>query len=73
MYNSHDIIEYMVMMIGMFAKKYNMSTQEAQCYLSRYGALNLIQEHYGIMHTQTFEDMIDGITAFCKRNGGCPL
>lgn len=70
MYNMHDIVEYMVMMIDLFARKYNISAQEAQSYLGRYGALNLIKDHYGIMHTQTFEDMIDSISIFCKRKGG---
>lgn len=70
MYNLRDIVEYMVMLIGSFAKRYNISCQEAQSYLSRYGALDMIQSHYGIMHTQRFEDMVEGLSAFCKRKGG---
>ena len=34
------------------------------------GALDMIQSHYGIMHTQRFEDMVEGLSAFCKRKGG---
>ncbi len=58
------------MLIGSFAKRYNISYQEAQSYLSSYGALDMIQSHYGIMHTQRFEDMVEGLSAFCKRKGG---
>lgn len=70
MYDLRDIVEYMVILIGSFAQRYNISDQEAQAYLSRYGALDMIQTHYGIMHTQRFEDMVEGLTVFCKRNGG---
>lgn len=70
MYDLREIVEYMVILIGSFAKRYNISDQEAQAYLSRYGALDMIQTHYGIMHTQRFEDMVEGLTVFCKRNGG---
>ena len=70
MYKLHDIVEYIVMLIGLFAKKYHISEREAQNYLSHYGALDMIQKHYGVMHTQRFEDMIEGLTKFCQRNGG---
>jgi hypothetical protein len=27
-------------------------------------------EHYDILHTLSFRDMVDGLAAYCKRQGG---
>lgn len=58
------------MLIEVFAKRFNITTQEAQHYLSKYNAFELIQKHYGMMHTQTFEDMTEMLALYCRRKGG---
>lgn len=70
MYNIQDIAEYAVMLIEVFAKRFNITLQEAQRYLSRYNALELVQKHYSTMHTQTFEDMAEALAVYCHRKGG---
>lgn len=70
MYSIKDIAEFVVIMIEMFAHHYNLSLQEAESYLSRHGALELTQKHYGIMHTLRFEDNVESLANYCKRKGG---
>ena len=70
MYNIKDITEFVVVMIEMFARRYRLSLQEAESYLSRHGALELAQKHYGIMHTLRFEDNVESLASYCRRMGG---
>ena len=70
MYSIKDIAEFVVIMIEMFAHRYNLSLQEAESYLSRHGALELTQKHYGIMHTLRFEDNVESLANYCRRMGG---
>lgn len=70
MYNIKDIAEFIVIMIEMFARRYKLSLQEAEHYLSQHGALELTQKHYGIMHTLRFEDNVESLANYCRRMGG---
>ena len=70
MYNIKDVTEFVVIMIAMFARRYRLSLQEAESYLSRHGALELVQKHYGIMHTLRFEDNVESLASYCRRMGG---
>ena len=44
-------IEYIVMLVSEFAKRYRMSSQEALNYLLRYKGVDLCDAHYNVMHT----------------------
>ena len=36
-----------------------------------YGMLpNIVDEFYGVEHTQSFEDVVDDLTLYCHKNGG---
>ena len=70
MYKIKDIAEFTVIMIEMFARRYQLSLQEAESYLSRHGALDLAQKHYGIMHTLRFSDNVESLASYCKSKGG---
>lgn len=65
-----DKIEYMVALIAEFSKKYQLTTSQAARYMSRWGAIELCEKHYGIMHTLPWNDNIDSIAAYCRRQGG---
>lgn len=56
--------------ISEFAKTYSLTSSQAYHYLERYNAIDFIDRHYGIAHTQRFEDVITDITAYCQRFGG---
>ena len=65
-----DIIEYLVMFVRLFAKRFSLTDSEAFMYMKRFGGINLVIEHYDIMHTLSMNDTIDDMSTFCRRFGG---
>lgn len=65
-----NIVEYIVILVSEFAKKYSLSNKQAFNYISQHGGVKLVEDNYEIMHTLTFEDAIEGLSSFCRRNGG---
>lgn len=63
-------IEYLVMLIAEFAKRYHITSQEAFRYLRRYKGFDLCDVHYGIMHTLSLDENLDSLYRYCKKNGG---
>ena len=63
-------IEYIVLLVAVFASRSNVTEQQAYRYLSQYGALALCDKHYGIMHTLSLEENIDTLKDYCQRKGG---
>ncbi len=65
-----DIAEYIVMLIASFARHYKVTDVEAYAYLNHYGAIQWAHDFYDVMHTQSFDDMVDAAAAYCRRKGG---
>ena len=63
-------IEYMVALVAEFAKRYQLTDAQAAHYMSRWGAIELCEKHYGIMHTLPWSDNIESIATYCRRQGG---
>ena len=57
-------------LIAAFASHYAMTEVEAYRYLNRYGAIKVAHDFYDVMHTQSFEDMVQSMTTYCHRKGG---
>jgi hypothetical protein len=70
MYNTADKLEWLMIFIYEFGQKYHLSRLQAFRYLKRYHAIAFIDQHYGFIHTQSFEDMIEDISVYCRKNGG---
>ena len=70
MYSINDITEYSVMLIRKFAQHFGLTDRQAANYIERYGAISLLYDNYGIMHTLSFEDNVESIAAYCHRKGG---
>lgn len=62
--------EYFVAIISEFAKRKNLTDKQAYRYLKRYKAIDLIDRFYGVMHTQSFRDVINDLITFCQSQGG---
>ena len=62
--------EYIVVFISEFARKYKLTTLQAFRYLSRYKAIDLINEQYNILHTLDLYTNVEDIAAYCRRYGG---
>ena len=67
---TRDKIEYMVIMVNLFASHFRLSEVEAYRYISQYQGIELMDEFYDVMHTQSFPDMVDSLAKYCARNGG---
>lgn len=67
---TREKIEYIVMLVNMFARHFHLSEVEAYRYISRYQGIELIDEFYDVMHTQSFSDMVDSMAKYCAGNGG---
>ena len=72
MFSTKDISEYIVLLIAAFASHYQMTEVEAYRYLSRYGAIKVAHDFYDVMHTQSFDDMVQSMASYCHRKG-CEL
>ena len=70
MFSIKDISEYIVLLIAAFANHYSMTDAEAYRYLNRYGAIKVAHDFYDVMHTQSFDDMVQSMASYCRRKGG---
>lgn len=65
-----DKIEYTVALVSDFAKKYSLSETDAFNYLDKFEAISFIDEHYNVAHTLSFEEMVENVAIYCRKNGG---
>lgn len=70
MFSVKEISEYIVALIAAFAKHYSITEAEAYSYLNSYGAIKVAHDFYDVMHTQTFDDMVQSMASYCSRKGG---
>ena len=70
MFSYKDISEYIVALIAAFASHYSMTDAEAYRYLSQHGAIKVMHDYYDVMHTQSFDDMVQSMASYCQRKGG---
>lgn len=65
-----DKIEYIIMLIKLFAKRFGLSYMQAFQYISLHEGIEYAEKHYNILHTLSFDDQVDGLAAFCHKKGG---
>ena len=65
-----DKAQYIVALIEEFAAHFGLTTTQAVQYLSRYKALELYERQYGYLHTQDYEQVVDDLSDYCRRQGG---
>ena len=65
-----DKIEYIIMLIKLFAKHFGLSYMQAFRYISLHDGIEYAEKHYNILHTLSFEDQVAGLAAFCHKKGG---
>ena len=64
-HNIKDKIEWTIIFVWEFGRKYGLTMKQAFNYLSRFKGI-----HYGYVHTQSFASMVDDIAEYCHRHGG---
>ena len=69
-YNIGDILEYIIALVNEFAKKFSLTEKQAYRYIRMYKGVAFIEQNYGIIHTLDFNEAVDSIALYCRRNGG---
>ena len=69
-YAVSDKLEWTVVFILEFGRRYGLTMKQAFGYLSRFKAIDFIDRHYDYVHTQSFASIIDDMTEYCQRKGG---
>lgn len=67
---SEHKISFLVALISEFGQRFSLSNVDSYRYINKYGGVQMFLEHYDILHTLSFRDMVDGLAAYCKRQGG---
>lgn len=63
-------VSYIIAVINEFAMAHTLNSQQAYRYLLRYKGLEFVDKYYDIEHTLSFEEVVEDLTDFCRRNGG---
>lgn len=63
-------IEYIIMLIKLFARHFGLSFQQAYRYVSIHQGIEYVEQHYNVLHTLSFEDQVEGLATYCHKKGG---
>ena len=69
-YSLSDIIEYTVILIAEFAKKFKLTDVEAYRYMHLHDAINYVKDNYGALHTLSFDQAVEFVQTRCRTKGG---
>lgn len=67
---TNNMIDFWVVLVNEFAKHYNLTQKQAYRYISQHNGVEMFENCYGFLHTQSFHDMVDDMATYCKRMGG---
>lgn len=67
---TNEIVHYITMCIGVFARQKNLTRREACNYLSRYKGLAFAIDNYEVEHQLSIQECVNDMSAICQRNGG---
>ena len=68
--NVRDKIEYILVVVGEFARINKLSMQAAYSYIKKHGGMEIIDDGYDVEHTFSIEDAVSDVTRYCQRHGG---
>lgn len=63
-------IEYIIMLIKLFARHFGLNFQQAYRYVSIHQGIEYAEQHYNVLHTLSFEDQVEGLATYCHKKGG---
>lgn len=67
---SLDMIHYIVMCVGQFARRFNLTRKEAFNYINRFKGLEFVLDNYEVEHQLSLAECVDDMAAICRQNGG---
>lgn len=65
-----NMLGFVVALISEFANHFNIRPRQAYAYLKRYKGMEHLHAHYGVLHTQSFNDAVEALSQVCANNGG---
>lgn len=63
-------IEYIVVCVSEFAKRFKLTNQQAYAYLRRFTGIDFLNTYYEVEHTQSIENAVEDLQMLCYRRGG---
>lgn len=63
-------IEYIVVCVSEFAKRFKLSNQQAYSYLRRFTGIDFLNDCYEVEHTQSIASAVDDLQMLCFKKGG---
>ena len=69
-YSNHDKLEWTIIFASEFGRRFGLTLKQAFNYLSRFGGIKFVDEHYDYCHTQSFQSMVSDIAEYCHKKGG---
>lgn len=63
-------LKYAVALLAEFARRFDMKDCQAYRYLKLHGGLDYLREYYDVLHTLTFDDVVESVAHFCQKSGG---
>ena len=67
-----NIINYTVICINDFAERFSLTTKMSYQFLSEFGGIDFLMQHYEVEHTLSLDEAIDDLELVCRKNGGVP-
>lgn len=71
--DNHELknrIEYIVVCVSEFARRFMLTNQQAYAYLRRFAGIEFLNDCYEIEHTQSIDSAVDDLQVICCKNGG---
>ena len=65
-----DKLAYIIAVVNEFAAAFSLNSQQAYRYLDRFKGIEFVDKFYNIEHTQSFEDVVDDLALYCRKNEG---
>ena len=69
-YSIADKMEWTLIFAVEFGRRFGLTLKQAFNYLTRFGAIKFVDEHYDYCHTQSFQSMVTDMAEYCHRKGG---
>lgn len=65
-----DKLAYIIAVVSEFAAAFSLNPQQAYRYLDRFKGIDFVDRFYDVEHTQSFEDVVEDLALYCRKNGG---
>lgn len=65
-----NTVGFVVALISEFASNFGIQPRQAYSYLKRFKGLEHLEHNYGVLHTQSFPDVVETMVQVCAHNGG---